>query len=904
MKKILSLMMVLSILLSAFSVISFAEEKITVDENVYGLLSAIGIADEADVENADKPITRGEFVKYLTGAYGLNPYLPEDISTSYFYDVDVNHTYAKEINMAYNAKLINGYGDGSFRPYELLSANDMITFVVSMLGYSYQANAYGGYPTGYAYVGTQIGLYKGVNISGSSVTKADALKLIYNALNANIMTQSSISPDSDNVKLEEGNTLLYSKFKVGKVEGVLEANDLTWLKTGKDMGPFLVHIDGAEYEVGHSGAEKYLGYSVEAYYRYDDYIDENTILYITPMKNKNKEITLDIKDIESIGAGNLTYYNEKEEQETLKYDTGASVIYNGSATSYPFNKNIIPEGYNGTIKLLSNNNGAYNVIFVDAYKDYFVTEVNYKEYIIYENKDKITLNPELEVPFCDIYNEQGEPADFSEIQRYSVVSVYESKDDAKQKYLKVFISNNTLRGTVEGIYSEDGAKHITINREVYSFEDEYVTKRLNTLILGRSYEFSLNHKGNICGARALSDDSSLWGYIITGTVVDDPVESIGKVKMFSQLGVVEEFEFAKNITVDGVPYKEQPDKVLEWLEKSSFATFGVEDCYAQMVKFEQNDMGKITKIDTILMNTGAESLRKDTDTDNMIYNIDLDSTYYTYNQRTFSGKALISSEADVFTFTFPTKDSKDYLDEDNYNIVSISSINTRTYTAKAYYEGNTSIQASALIINSDGDKGETSYDRFSIVDKITKTVDSDGNPCYCIYAYKDGSAIKLVAPMELTYKDESDLDSDENPKVKSVGELDAGDIFMYAANEKTDMVNSVTLYYYSDIKKMTSVNSVNSSFTATRRFVEGTVFEKYDDGFALTLTTDIANIGNAELEYYIQPSCPIMVYDSKTGRVSNGSFNEMEAYQLAGSKASRILMHVNQVVVRTIFIIK
>ena len=191
-----------------------------------------------------------------------------------------------------------------------------------------------------------------------------------------------------------------------------------------------------------------------------------------------------------------------------------------------------------------------------------------------------------------------------------------------------------------------------------------------------------------------------------------------------------------------------------------------------------------------------------------------------------------------------------------------------------------------------------------MVKKITDSVDKDGNPCYSIYAYQDGSEIKLTAPKELTFTDESNPDAEGNPQVKSIFELDAGDIFMYTINEKTGLVKSLLVYYYGDVKKMTTVNKVNSNFTATRRFIEGTVYEKYDDGFSLALTNDVNNIATANMEYYIKPTCAIIVYDSQTGRISGGSFNEMESYLLASKDASRLVIHMNQVVLRAIFIIK
>jgi len=70
----------------------------------------------------DEEITRAEFAVYITKAIGI--YRTGMVETQRFTDVDVNHTYAKAVEIAVQYGIINGYLDGTFKPEAKISREE------------------------------------------------------------------------------------------------------------------------------------------------------------------------------------------------------------------------------------------------------------------------------------------------------------------------------------------------------------------------------------------------------------------------------------------------------------------------------------------------------------------------------------------------------------------------------------------------------------------------------------------------------------------------------------------------------------------------------------------------------------------------------------------------------------
>ncbi len=110
----------------------------------------------------------------------------EPINTVYFSDVPLNHWTAGYVGATYNNKIINGMGDGTFSPDTSATYGQAAKMIVSAYGYEIEAMQLGGYPIGYLVIASREGFTSGVaGIMDQPITRAEAARLIYNAMTAN-----------------------------------------------------------------------------------------------------------------------------------------------------------------------------------------------------------------------------------------------------------------------------------------------------------------------------------------------------------------------------------------------------------------------------------------------------------------------------------------------------------------------------------------------------------------------------------------------------------------------------------------------------------------------------------------------------------------------------------------------
>jgi hypothetical protein len=117
-------------------------------------------------------------------------------------------------------------------------------------------------------------------------------------------------------------------YDIYKVKGVISENGITGLKTtpGGEKAD-RVKINGVTYFAGNTNACDYIGYNVTAYYRNDDEIF--TVIHVEADETKNKTVTVMSEQIVSYSGNVFKYYDENENQRSLKTTPALSVIYNG-----------------------------------------------------------------------------------------------------------------------------------------------------------------------------------------------------------------------------------------------------------------------------------------------------------------------------------------------------------------------------------------------------------------------------------------------------------------------------------------------------------------------------------------------------------------------------------------------
>ena len=158
MKKILSLVFAVSLLLSASAVRadtgSLNNEMQALKDN------GIIIGDPDGDFRPDDELTRAEFAAILCRAMGVEKIAksPEMAGKGYFTDVSGSHWAAGHINTAADYGAINGFGDGTFRPETTVTNEQVVKMLVAAWGYAGEAEKLGEYPNGYMEVAAEYGV--------------------------------------------------------------------------------------------------------------------------------------------------------------------------------------------------------------------------------------------------------------------------------------------------------------------------------------------------------------------------------------------------------------------------------------------------------------------------------------------------------------------------------------------------------------------------------------------------------------------------------------------------------------------------------------------------------------------------------------------------------------------------
>lgn len=148
--------------------------------NTEELLSSMGIMDSLD----STTVTREELAKILINASEYSSMAVAGRISPYE-DVNFNSEYAPYIKLVGDNGIMTAYSDGEFKPKKVVAYEDAITTILKLLDYT-NSDFTAGYPASQIKIAKDIGLTDGVTQAvGTSITRENLGKLIYNALSCN-----------------------------------------------------------------------------------------------------------------------------------------------------------------------------------------------------------------------------------------------------------------------------------------------------------------------------------------------------------------------------------------------------------------------------------------------------------------------------------------------------------------------------------------------------------------------------------------------------------------------------------------------------------------------------------------------------------------------------------------------
>lgn len=846
---------ILSVLIAAGAFAASIPAFAAIPEDVAGtryeepvqVLSAlkIMIGDENGKFRLDDTIIRSEVAKMAVHAIGLEDAAEAAKGTSKFDDVKTDHWANGYINIATQQGLIEGDGDGKFRPNDPITYAEAMTIMVRATGYDVSAKDKGGYPRGYITVGTSNGLSK--NVTGASsepISRGNVAFLTTNALEVNLMEQTSYG---SSVKYEvTDKTLLKDKLEITKDEGQIEAIEKTSLTGNSSLSKGQLKINGKTFDTAYN-MNNLLGYNV-TYYAKDAKNGNDEIILAMPVKNKNSELIVKADLFSKLTTKNsntaIEYYKDENNSKTSTAELSSDyvLIYNGKYTEKNDELiNIADKA--GKITLLdADKDGRYEIVFVTVYENMVVEEITASNKIVDKYSGK-----SLKLDNVDYRITKGlDEIKISDLKEYDVLSIAASLDN---ELYDITVINNTVEGKVTG----SDKNGVYIDGEHYKIAANYT----DSITIGMEGTFYLDVEGKIAAVNTAARLSTCYAYLIKAYT--DNGREISNFKLFTKEGreiVVEANDKIKFNDKSGTP---AADAV-----KSLTLENGETD--KQLVTYATNSDGKLTAIKTAKDNSQTGAIDINSFTKNYV----LSGAEYSAAQSKL-GNVRINDDTIIFNITENSRDysiqNKDiFEDEQKYDAVIYDM--TENYTAKVVV-----LTSSAVKANADAP--------IAVVKSIASAANKNDEQTELLVALVDGKETEIYA------EDDTVLVKGDNKK------LENGDIIQYKTNADNEIVSVRVLF---DIAgKDTEAENQPAENLVT---VYGKVTKKFTN--SINVSVNGGNIVNYEL-----PS-DINVYSIDTTRTKNNisaaSISDIQSFD--EDENNRIFLKIYKEAVQEAVIIK
>ena len=446
----------------------------------------------------DEYITRAEFAAVAVKLTGFTAHGTENT----FSDVTSEHWAYDAIEICAQTGLIDGVEDDIFAPDDIVTLEQAVKIIVSVLGYKEMAQQSGGYPSGYMNIAGNLSLLSNVSADAEGITRGDIASLVYNALFAK-MPYIEFPNSSDSMYDKSEDTILERVFGLKQAKGlVTEVTGLSLTNESINREDYdYIAVGGVRYLTEDTEFKSYFGKIVDIYYRQDRLSDEPEAVIIIP-SSKGKTFVVDAEDaVEFNNKNELVYEDKNGRVKRIEFAANLDVIYNNRAFLNYDRSTLLPSY--GTITAFDyDGNGKYDIMFIRDVKRYVVNWVNAEKNIIYPKPVGTTKLDAVEFDndeyIVNLYNIEGEKIEFSALKEWDVLSVEESANADGKKCVDIYVSDAFARGQVT-LISDDG---ISIRNKEYDVAESLDA---DSLKIGDSGTFYLDYYGRVAAFDANTD---------------------------------------------------------------------------------------------------------------------------------------------------------------------------------------------------------------------------------------------------------------------------------------------------------------------------------------------------------------------------------------------------------------
>ncbi len=851
-----------------------------------------------DMEYDTELIKRENMASILSVFYGVTEEsYPVD---TIFDDVSTNWASGHIMTMVDNG-IMNGYSDGLFRPMDYVTGDAAIKTLVSMAGYGFLAEHKGGYPEGYRRMAAELNMLKGLETldKAANITRGEFTTLLYNALDVPVLEQITAGA-TNKFETNATNTLLSKHLNIYRGKGVINALPYVSTGLGEGAGAGKIHLDNVAF-LCQLDAYPYLGEYVDVYFRQGADGDLSEIISIEPRKNSSNTITVEAVDIVSYNNYRFTYMaNEREKSLTLPRDV--LVIFNGKPLPYFTNAHMTPK--QGNVRFCDlDDNGVYEIAIITYEIDYHVATVDRSSTVritdvdgLSENKTALVINKEDNSYYYSV-NNAGQSCDLEDIQPNEIISVAADNIDVttgeilpSSRVYHIARCETRVKGVVQSISDNE----IVVDGKTLelSYSCQQKSKKV---VIGKEYTFYYNYLGKIADFDEKDTSSRYkYGILVKAGTEGGVFDKSTKVQIFNQDGVSMVTMCADNLQIDGYSkkaYEKTHGNAMNYLKASSIAFGNItgipvpDNGVWQLIKYVADDTNLIASIDTIQTNVnpstsdlthGGSTKTGGHSYVDRIYETKIGENTSEYTRHTLDGNCVI--------FAYDTNKPID--DIDNLSISALNVLSRNTNEADHFFDPDElgvqhAMIRSAVDFNVAIDVLDPAATLLYLGEK--QVVDASGELKYVIH----GIQLTTGAAINITLTDRSVL--------TSAGVV-PGDIVQYILNKNKE-ATAVSLSLNIEAGStgtMTTTATAPSPFTRYGKSLGwgGQIFGevtglagvvrtrnadyiKFESSMSTSVGPKDFSQGSIETTFWLYYLQRVMIYDSASNKVSQGSIDDI-----------------------------
>jgi len=798
MKRFLLILLSVLMLVSTLNLGVFANpvgftEKIEYDTNEWitkdelAILNKLRITEWADI--SEMGARNSEVVTRWYAAQQICKLARLDVTETagyetLFKDLTSEHKYYNEVKAAVKAGYMKGNADGYFRPDEAVTVRDVASMLLRVLGYEPYIGI-----MGEARMLGETDIFKGIPSNEQTITQAQFLKMIFNALNSPAIRQGAFEKYKDggyDVTYMIDDTYLGFEhlFGVKHEMAVLDGVQGTTLEqSGDSVRDGYIAIAGVDY-LYQGDAEQLLGYKVDYYFTQED--DQREIVYLCK-SDDNMEFVLNYDEIDSFSQGVYTYADGNKTKE-LELSPDVRVIYNDIANPDYTDAEMVPSF--GTVTFINNDGKkGYEVVKVVNYEFYFSSSINAETQKITDmtgNTPRI-----LETGNCDslrIISGENEIA-FGRLKKSNLLVVKRSSKNSKYDKLVIEAFKVSKKGIKITSIKEDS---IASGNSEYDVWDAIIPE----LRMGKTYDLYMFENKVVL---AVEDEGAGAEYaVLAGMGIDgNAFSKYARFAIVDMEGNFAEYEGAEKIYLDGTVFSNYDSLKNRLAETALLYSNGYtpDHSVSQPVKISFNSLGQVHKIDTYFYDAEKE---EETSLQKAIESTGKTNYYSSYSRTLYNLVEGTTNQYKVVVASVPESDPvlfvpSDRFEEDSYVVKYFS--NGDIYCVDVLGRDEDSYVADALIVYYDPEtSGIGSTTGHVIVSDLSSEM-VDDEVVYTVKGYRNTSQVTYTCDeslfKELSIGDVYRFETDRTNKIIAISKIyDIDDDFPAEGGRQTFSTNS------------------------------------------------------------------------------------------------------------------